>query len=325
MKSSKYPLSTSNPEPFSGIYSNKTLFIHKFTFEDPIKPELVEKLQTLGHLFAHFKPSITLELYNQKGEEVEVSFKYDKIEDFKIKSLINQSSLLKNIAAEKDTYINFSERIQENYKGLEPVIQNPTLKAAFINVMKSFALELEQKIDYELEYPSFDEDIKIDFYQVPPLEVSLRTLEKVGGLNFLETIIEGVANMNPIRKARKAIFLTDEWHEQSRLLVYKKLLLLVRMLGKSTPISTIIEECSDRAKRLTKLFNYNIKTILKTSYALEVSYRTASLFYKNAGMVGIRNVTILNASIQQLTNLDNPTFIEYVAQVLKSKYDTLDL
>ena len=32
-------------------------------------------------------------------------------------------------------------------------------------------------------------------------------LNKVGGFNFVETVVDGIANMNPSRKARKEIFL----------------------------------------------------------------------------------------------------------------------
>lgn len=35
---------------------------------------------------------------------------------------------------------------------------------------------------------------------------SLDELNKVGGFNFIETVVDGVANMNPSRKARKEIF-----------------------------------------------------------------------------------------------------------------------
>lgn len=44
----------------------------------------------------------------------------------------------------------------------------------------------------------------------------LNELNKVGGFGFVETVIDGIANMNPTRKARKEIFLNDENKDKER-------------------------------------------------------------------------------------------------------------
>ena len=38
----------------------------------------------------------------------------------------------------------------------------------------------------------------------------LEELNKVGGYNFVESVVDGIANMNPTRKARKEIFLNEQ-------------------------------------------------------------------------------------------------------------------
>ena len=48
------------------------------------------------------------------------------------------------------------------------------------------------------------------------LQQSLSKLAKAGGFSFLESTIDGVANLNPDRKARKQIFLTDEDKKKDR-------------------------------------------------------------------------------------------------------------
>ncbi|RYZ90638.1 MAG: cupin domain-containing protein, partial [Proteobacteria bacterium] len=58
---------------------------------------------------------------------------------------------------------------------------------------------------------------------------------------------------------------------------------------------------------------------------LEEAYRSVHLFYKNTESPKLKNVVILNAAMEQLTDLDEPRFIEFVASELKSKYDRLDL
>ena len=54
----------------------------------------------------------------------------------------------------------------------------------------------------------FKEKVKFDSPS-QTLEESLNKLVKFGGFDFLESTIDGVANMNPERKARKKIFLSE--------------------------------------------------------------------------------------------------------------------
>ena len=54
----------------------------------------------------------------------------------------------------------------------------------------------------------FKEKVKFDA-PAQTLEESLNKLVKFGGFDFLESTIDGVANMNPERKARKKIFLSE--------------------------------------------------------------------------------------------------------------------
>ena len=49
-----------------------------------------------------------------------------------------------------------------------------------------------------------------------PLSTSLEKLSKVGGFDLLEATIDGLQNLNPERKARKQIFLTDDEKKAER-------------------------------------------------------------------------------------------------------------
>jgi len=48
------------------------------------------------------------------------------------------------------------------------------------------------------------------------LSSSLEKLSRVGGFDLLEATIEGLQNLNPERKARKQIFLTDDEKKNER-------------------------------------------------------------------------------------------------------------
>jgi len=49
------------------------------------------------------------------------------------------------------------------------------------------------------------------------------------------------------------------------------------------------------------------------------------LFYQNAERDKLKNITFVNAELDQVNDLDNTRFIDYIADELKSNYDRLDL
>ena len=136
------------PEPagegFVEISPNKTLFIQKLTYDDPIKPEIVEDLQTVEQVFAHFKPSVEVELDKEDGSTTNEAFQFGGLGDFDAKNLTTQSPFLKNLNLEYDAYLKIVKQLKSN-KSLGNVIQNPETKAAFINALKSLVDELEDK------------------------------------------------------------------------------------------------------------------------------------------------------------------------------------
>lgn len=136
------------PEPagegFVEISPNKTLFIQKLTYDDPIKPEIVEDLQNVEAVFAHFKPNVDVELDKEDGSTVKENFQFGGLGDFDVKNMTNQSNYLKNLNIENDAYLKIIKQLKSN-KSLANVIQNPDTKSAFVNALKALAAELEDK------------------------------------------------------------------------------------------------------------------------------------------------------------------------------------
>ncbi len=166
---------------------------------------------------------------------------------------------------------------------------------------------------------------KKETFQVPSLEKSLSALAKVGSYDFVEAIVDGTDNLNPVRKAKKNIFLTDSSKKDQRGQLKKKLDLWIDLLTNTESVSAMVEKCVERAEISETLLKSNLKKVLDTSRDLEQSYRSINIFYKNTESPKLKNVVVMNASIDQLTDLDEPRFIEYVAEELKQKYDRLDL
>jgi len=157
------------------------------------------------------------------------------------------------------------------------------------------------------------------------LESSLNKLAKMGGFDFIESSIDGAQNLNPERKARKKIFLTDAEKKAERNELKKKLSLWMNMLTESGDIDQMVQKCTSKSEEADKSLKINLKKALDATRDLETSYRSLALFYKNTESDKLKNVTIMNASLDQLKDLDNTRFIDYIEQELKQNYDRLDL
>lgn len=157
------------------------------------------------------------------------------------------------------------------------------------------------------------------------LQQSIQKLAKAGGFTFLESCIDGIANLNPDRKARKEIFLNDADKKKDRADLLETLKLWLNVIENGTDTGDMVTKCKDEAEVAEKTMKDNLRQTLETTRSLETAYRTISQFYKNTESEKVNNVLILNATEEQMKDLDNPYFIEHVAAELKQNYDRLDL
>lgn len=157
------------------------------------------------------------------------------------------------------------------------------------------------------------------------LDSSLKSLAKAGGFDFLEAIIDGSDSMNPVRKAKRNIFLTDASKKEQRDQLKKKMKLWIDLLSENKSVAEMVDKSVERAETSERLLKGNLKKVLSETRQLEQSYRSVHLFYKNTESPKLKNVAIMNAPMKELTNLDEPKFIEYVAGELKSNFDRLDM
>ncbi|HRO43244.1 MAG TPA: DUF5458 family protein [Flavipsychrobacter sp.] len=157
------------------------------------------------------------------------------------------------------------------------------------------------------------------------IDQSLAKLAKYGGFDFLEAAIDGVQSLNPERKARKNIFLSDSSKKKERADLKAKLGLWLDLLQSSNEIGQMAEVCQQKSDEAAVLLKKNLKKAVDASKDLEVSYRSLNLFYKNTESDKLKNVTIVNAAPDQIRDLDAPKFIEYISDELKQNYDRLDL
>ena len=171
----------------------------------------------------------------------------------------------------------------------------------------------------------YKQEEKQEMREVPALETSLNTLAKAGGFDFLEAVVDGSDSMNPVRKAKRNIFLTDANKKDQRTDLKKRLQLWIDLLSENNSVSEMVDKAAEKAETAEGLLKGNLKKVLRTTRDLEQSYRSVHLFYKNTESPKLKNVAILNAPMKELTNLDEPKFIEHVAGELKANFDRLDM
>ncbi|RIH65309.1 type VI secretion system contractile sheath protein TssC [Mariniphaga sediminis] len=157
------------------------------------------------------------------------------------------------------------------------------------------------------------------------LQESLAQLSKVGGFDLMEVAIDGAQNLNPERKARKRIFLSEESKKEEREQLKKTLQLWAAVLSSSDNVMEMVESCEQSAQRAEETLTKNLAKATETIKDLEKSYRSVALFFKNTGSNKIKNVTFMNADAEQLKDLDDTRFIDAIQDELVNNYDRLDL
>ncbi|MBW3522802.1 MULTISPECIES: DUF5458 family protein [unclassified Chryseobacterium] len=153
----------------------------------------------------------------------------------------------------------------------------------------------------------------------------LEELNKIGGFGFIESVVDGIANMNPTRKARKEIFMNDGNKSDERKELLQKINLWVELLNSNDSAEKMADTCKNKAQQADQNLKVNLKNSLDAIRQLETSYRTVAQFYKNTELDKVDNVSIVNATLEQVSDLDNPIFIDAISDEFKSYYDRLDL
>ncbi|MDR2207275.1 MAG: DUF5458 family protein [Flavobacteriaceae bacterium] len=157
------------------------------------------------------------------------------------------------------------------------------------------------------------------------LDKSVERLARYGGFDLLETSVENVQNINPDRKARRKIFLTEKGKEKERETLKKTLELWASVINQSDSLTDMVAHCEDQRKSAEELLSKNLSKAVDITRELESNYRTVALFYKNTESDKVKNVTVVNATLEQLKDLDNTRFIDTIHAELADNYDRLDL
>lgn len=157
------------------------------------------------------------------------------------------------------------------------------------------------------------------------LSQNIEELTKYGGFDLIEAAVEGAQNLNPDRKARRNIFLTEAGKKSERDKLRKTLSLWEKVLSEATELPDMVEYCNNHAAEAEQVLNKNLAEAVENTRELEQAYRNVALFFKNTESDKVKNISFINVELEQLKDLDNTRFIDAIREELVANYDRLDL
>ncbi|MBS1614706.1 MAG: hypothetical protein JST06_01155 [Bacteroidetes bacterium] len=130
-------------EGMADIPMNRSLFVQKLSADEPIRPEAVYDLKTVDEVFEHFKPNVDVEFETQDGSSKEEKINFNSVADFKSSNIVQQSTFLQGLNAEKEGYAKIMKQLKTN-KLVKNVTENPETKEAFIAALQNLIQELDK-------------------------------------------------------------------------------------------------------------------------------------------------------------------------------------
>lgn len=130
-------------EAIQEIQENRSLIVSQLTSDETMVPEIVRGLKTVEDVFRHFEPAVSVQHQTDEGAVVDEEFRFQTLGDFTPKNLTQNSAYLQQLSIEQEQYNKILRQLKNN-KILRSMLENAQTKAAFIEVLKEVATELEK-------------------------------------------------------------------------------------------------------------------------------------------------------------------------------------
>lgn len=185
----------------------------------------------------------------------------------------------------------------------------PQAQAAVVSTTESAYLDEIKKIDNPAER----------------LKQSLEGLEDYGDFDLLETMADGLENMNPESRAAKKIFLQDsEFAEQRKQLKTDLLMWLNILDSDATTASEAVDKCQEATEAAKKNLLQNLSSVHEQTKQLETAYRSLGEFFANSGQAKLKCLNLINVDKDELGDPDGRVF-NAVRDELNKSFDRLSL
>ncbi len=150
-------------------------------------------------------------------------------------------------------------------------------------------------------------------------------LKQFGGFNAVRGFMPDADNLNPARKAVKAVFLSDKRFKDKRESLVKEIKGWLTLLDEDHASATeFADACKQKEEKYTQVLEQGITDALFATQHLERSYRALDSFFKTANAEKLKNLRIINVYKDDVADADSG-FAGEVESLLRNGFDRLSL
>lgn len=150
-------------------------------------------------------------------------------------------------------------------------------------------------------------------------------LSAFGGFNAVRGFMPDADNLNPTKKAAKAVFLTDKRFKEKRENLINDIKGWLEILEEGHASATeFVDACKEKEEKLEKVLSQGITDALFATANLERSYRALDSFFKTANAEKVKNLRIINVYKDDIADPDSG-FAGEVDNILRGGFDRLSL
>lgn len=150
-------------------------------------------------------------------------------------------------------------------------------------------------------------------------------LSAFGGFNAVRGFMPDADNLNPAKKAAKAVFLSDKRFKDKREGLINDIKGWLEILEEGHESATeFVEACKAKEEKQEKVLQQGITDALFATANLERSYRALDSFFKTANTEKVKNLRVINVYKDDIADPDSG-FAGEVDAILRGGFDRLSL
>lgn len=150
-------------------------------------------------------------------------------------------------------------------------------------------------------------------------------LSAFGGFNAVRGFMPDADNLNPAKKAAKAVFLTDKRFKDKREGLINDIKGWLEILEEGHETATeFVDACKAKEEKQQKVLSQAITDALFATANMERSYRALDSFFKTANAEKVKNLRIINVYKDDIADPDSG-FAGEVDAILRGGFDRLSL
>ena len=152
-----------------------------------------------------------------------------------------------------------------------------------------------------------------------------KLLSAFGGFNAVRGFMPDADNLNPAKKAAKAVFLSDKRFKDKRESLVNDIKGWLEILDEGHSSATeFVDACKAKEEKYQGVLSQGITDALYATANLERSYRSLDSFFKTANAEKVKNLRVINVYKDDIAD-DDSGFAQEVDNILRGGFDRLSL